>query len=451
MISNWSSWFAQSAWTWEEARQEYYLHLYCIEQPDLNWNNEEVSDDLRSAADKGSLYSDLLKCRQAIYQSSMRFWLDKGVDGFRIDTVNHYSKPLDFPDAPISDPKSDIQRASKLFCNGPEMHKYVKEMGAILNEYGAMSVGELPDTPDAKMVFEYVSKQRKELSMVFPFDIVDLGRDQGPDLFDVRPYKLTQLKDLVKKWQVFVQESDAWSSVFLENHDQARCISRFANDSVEYRVQSGKMLAMMVLTQTGTPYIYMGQELGMTNIPLEWSEKEYLDVNTINYLAKARKEGTSEEYIKNKLMPLINSVARDNARTPVQWSDAENAGFSTAKPWMRVNDNYKEVNAEKQLNDPDSVYRFYRNVILLRKEHLDIFTYGDFDVYDADNEQVFSFIKTAKSGEKAFIALNFSTSEQPFNMPDNFDAKNIKKVLCTRSLQSNTEPLQAYEGRLFVL
>lgn len=378
----------------------------------------------------------------------MEFWLEKGLDGFRVDTVNMYSKPLDFPDAPIVDPNSDIQPAGMLYCNGPEMHKYCKEMGAILNRYDAMTVGELPNTPDAKKVFEYVSLANKELSMVFAFEIVDLGRS-ALDVFKVEKHKLTHFKSLVSKWQNFIRGNDAWNSIFIENHDQGRSLSRFANDSLEYRRQSSKMMSLLILAQTGTPFIYQGQELGMTNIPVDWPEKEYLDVMMINYLARLRSEGASEEEIK-KQWPMINLLARDNARTPVQWSDADHGGFSTSKPWMRVNDNYKSINAAEQLQDPNSVYHFWQNVISLRKEHLDIFTYGDFDLYDADSEAIFSFIKTASSGQKAFITLNFSTESQPLSLPKELDLGKATKVLSPRPIKDNAGPLEACEGRVYI-
>lgn len=383
-----------------------------------------------------------------IYKSAMEFWLNKGLDGFRVDTVNMYSKPLDFPDAPIVDPHSDIQPAGEIYCNGPEMHKYCKEMGAILNRYDAMTVGELPNTPDAKKVLEYVSLANKELSMVFAFEIVDLGRSAS-NLFQVEKHRLTQFKNLVSKWQNFIKGNDAWTSVFFENHDQGRSLSRFANDTLEHRAQSSKMMSLLLLAQTGTPFIYQGQELGMTNIPLDWPEKEYLDVMTINYLAKSRNEGVSEKEIK-KQWPMINLVARDNARTPVQWSDAEYSGFSTTKPWMRVNDNYKTINAAQQLQDPESVYYFWQRVISLRKEHLDIFTYGDFDLYDEDDENVFSFVKTASSGQKAFITLNFSTQLQPLTLPKELDMDTVTKVLSSQSIKNNAESLKACEGRVYI-
>lgn len=379
----------------------------------------------------------------------MEFWLEKGVNGFRVDTVNLYSKDMSFPDAPIVDPNSFIQPAGNLFSNGPEMHKYLKEMGAIFDRYDAMTVGELPNTPDVARVKEYVSLANKELSMVFQFDGVDLGR-RPSNTFALQPYKLTDLKRITEKWQTFIEHTDSWTTAFIENHDQGRSISRFADDSEAHREASSKMMALFTLCQTGTPYIYQGQELGMTNVPADWPESEYLDVNTINYLQKARDEGVSEDTIKAKLWPDIRRVARDNARTPVQWSDAQYAGFSTAKPWMRVNDNYKSINAAKQLKDKDSVFHFWQRAVSLRKQHMDIFTYGTFALHDGDNESVFAFVKTAQSGQKAVVLLNFGTQSQPISLPDGLQVGAVQSVLSTRTLADNHESLEAYEGRVYV-
>ncbi|UZJ54096.1 hypothetical protein CBS101457_003416 [Exobasidium rhododendri] len=428
--NNWSSNFSQSAWTWDETREEYYLHLYCIEQPDLNWTSED--------------------CRKTIYHSAIKFWLDRGLDGFRCDTINMLSKPMNFPDAAILDRHSFIQPASDLYCNGPDIHTYLKEMGQIFKQYDAMTVGELPHTCDVSKVEEYVSLAREELSMVFQFDGVDLGR-KATDKFTAVPYKLGQLKGLTSKWQKMMSgHSDSWTTSFIENHDQGRSVSRFADDSLPHQRESAKMMAMYVLCQSGTPFVFQGQELGMTNIPLDWPESDYLDVNTINYLRKIRAEGVSEERIKKQLWPNINRVARDNARTPMQWSDEEHAGFSTSTPWMRVNENYKRINAAQQLDDPDSVFHFWQRMIALRKEHMDLFTYGDFDLHEPCNESVFSFVKTATSGQKALVLLNFSTDDHPVTLPPGLEACMLQKTVSTRHISSHTEGLGAYEGRVVV-
>lgn len=441
--NNWSSCFSQSAWTWDEHTQEYYLHLFAVEQPDLNWTNEET--------------------RKAIYKSAMEFWLERGVNGFRVDTVNMYSKPMDFPDAPVTVPGSDIQPASSLFCNGPEMHKYLREMGAILARYDAMTVGELPCTPDAAMVREYVGFSRNELSQVFQFDTVDLGKSPD-DVFAFKKWELPALQKITEKWQTFHEGTDSWTTAFIENHDQGRSNSRFASDKPQHHDSASKMLAMMITCLSGTPYVYQGQEIGMTNVPLEWDIKEYLDLNTINYFDKMRREGKSDEEIE-KAKWSVNLHARDNARTPVQWSDKANAGFTKegVKPWMRVNDNYTQINVEDQLKNKNSVWHFWQKALALRKQHTDIFTYGSFKLLDGANKSVFGFVKARQdkslqqegaqgvdpSVTKAVVLLNFTDSTQEVKLPADVDASSAKVALSTYADSAEVAaPLQAYEGRL---
>lgn len=247
--TNWRSYFSGPAWSWDEATGEYYLHLFAKEQPDLNWENEE--------------------CRKAIYDSAMRFWLDRGVDGFRIDTVNLYSKgPVaEIRDAPVVDRNVFEQPAWSLFANGPRMHEFLREMNEdVLAKYGTtMTVGELPHTPDPAHVLRYVSAAARQLSMVFQFDMVDLG--QGAiHKYDYQNWELPQLKGIVEKWQRFIEGTDAWTTAFCENHDQGRSVSRFASDKPEYRALSAKMLALFMSSLTGTLFLYQGQEIGMVSL-----------------------------------------------------------------------------------------------------------------------------------------------------------------------------------------
>jgi alpha-glucosidase len=252
--TNWRSYFAGSTWTWDEHTQEYYLHLYDKSQPDLNWENED--------------------CRRAIYDSAMRFWLDKGIDGFRVDTVNKYSKYVDFQDAPITDPSSEVQPAAQFWCNGPRIHEFIREMNVeVLSKYKTydglpvVTVGELSMTPNPEGVLEYVSAQKKELDMIFQFDITHLG--QGPpgsdNKYDFSEWNLPEMKRIVEKWQTFIEGTDGWTTVFCENHDNGRSVSRFGNDAKEWRDKSAKMLAMCFAMQTGTLFLYQGQELGMVS------------------------------------------------------------------------------------------------------------------------------------------------------------------------------------------
>ncbi|KAJ9480417.1 Alpha-glucosidase MAL32 [Pseudozyma hubeiensis] len=427
--NNWRSNFNQPAWTWDEATQEYYLNLFCPEQPDLNWTNDE--------------------CRKAIYKSAMEFWLEKGVNGFRVDTVNMYSKPMDFPDAPITDPGAETQPAGMVYCNGPMMHTWLKEMGAILERYDAMTVGELPNTPKTADVVRYVSAVENELSQVFQFDIVDLGRNPV-DIMSYDGYKLPDMKRVVEKWQRFTEGNDAWTTVFIENHDQGRSISRFASDKPEHIADSGKLLALMNMSLTGTVYVYQGQEIGMTNVPRDWAAEEYLDVNSINYLAAVKKRTNNDPKALAKALLDVNFLGRDNARTPVQWSSQPNGGFSSnpeTKPWMRTNDNYTSINVEVQQNDASSVLNFYRKAIAVRKQRASLLGRGEFRLLEEDDESLFKFVKIAESGEKAFVVLNFTDKQQKYELPK--EVQGAELVLGTRD-DDEKGSLRAYEGRLYV-
>lgn len=324
--NNWRGNFNGSVWTWDEETQEYYLHLFCPEQPDLNWENEET--------------------RKAIYQTAMTFWLEKGVDGFRVDTVNMYSKgSLD--DVEVVDPHDKWQPAHHVFCNGPRMHEYLREMDQILSKYGAITIGELPATPDPAHVRRYISAADPQLSMVFQFDIVDIdiGKNQK---FEIQPWPLTKFKDIVTMWQTFIEGTDSWTTVFFENHDQPRSISRYGSDDPAHRVQAGKMMAIVACALTGTLFIYQGQEIGMTNVPESWPQSDYIDVEAINYINLIKGRHGEDEGALAKAKKGIRAVGRDNARTPMQWDDSDNSGFSTGKPWHRVNDNYPEINAKSK-------------------------------------------------------------------------------------------------------
>ena len=428
--NNWRSNFNQPAWTWDEATQEYYLHLFCPEQPDVNWTNDE--------------------CRHAIYQSAMEFWLKKGVNGFRVDTVNMYSKPMDFPDAPIVDPGAETQPAGMLYCNGPMMHTYLKEMGAILEKYDAMTVGELPNTPKTADVVRYVSAAENELSEVFQFDIVDLGRNPV-DMMVLDGFKLPEMKRVVNKWQRFIEGNDAWTTVFIENHDVARSVSRYASDKPEHIADSAKLLALMNLSLTGTVYVYQGEEIGMTNVPASWSAEEYLDVNSINYFAAVKARTNNDATALAKALESVNKLGRDNARTPVQWSNAPNGGFSsdpTTKPWMRTNDNYTSINVAVQQDDPTSVLNFYRKMIALRKQRASLLGRGQFRLLEEDDEKLFKFVKLGEGEEKALVVLNFTDAVQTYELPKEF--AEAKVVLDTRD-EPTQGSLKAYQGRMYVV
>lgn len=434
--TNYRSYFAGGTWTWDEHTEEYYLHLYDRSQPDLNWENED--------------------CRKAIYDSAMRFWLDKGIDGFRVDTVNKYSKVLPFADAPVTDPTSDIQPAAQMWCNGPRIHEFIKEMNHnVLSHYRTydgqpvVTVGELSMCPDPESVIPYVSAAQKELDMVFQFDITHLG--QGPpgcnNKYDFARWELPDMKRIVEKWQCFIEGTDAWTTVFNENHDNGRSISRFANDAPEWREKSGKLLALWLIGQTGSLFLYQGQEIGMINAPTSWDvSEEYKDVESQNYWAEAVKladdgtDPTREERIKRGLQ----LMARDHARLPFQWDESLNSGFSTGEPWMRVHDEYPAINVAAQEKDADSVLSFYKRALRLRKEHKDIFVYGSFELVNPEGTEMFVYRKRDEE-KTALVVLNFTTKEQRME----YDVESLRLLVSSygKAIESVLRPL---EGRIYI-
>ncbi|CEP21088.1 AGL1 [Cyberlindnera jadinii] len=394
--NNWMSHFSGSAWEYDETTGQYYLRQFARTQPDLNWENPET--------------------RQAIYDSALDYWFKKGVNGFRIDTAGMYSKVQSFPDAPIVFPDSKWQPAGALSNSGPRIHEFHKEMyEKVTSKYDAMTVGEVGHC-SKEDALKYVSAKEKEMNMMFLFDTVDVGSNKG-DRFRYDGWTLKDFKDAIQNQCSFIiddetgERNDAWSTVFIENHDQPRCVTRFGNTSTEeLRNRSAKMLALLQVSLTGTLFIYQGQEIGMTNVPRSWDIREYLDINTINYWAAFNEKDHTEEE-KTKLLDIINLLARDNARTPVQWDSSANGGFTTGKPWMKVNDNYPDINVESQKNDPDSVLSFYKRAIGVRKQYRDLMVDGDFEIVDYHNDKVFRFTKS-KGTKKIDVILNFSNEEQ---------------------------------------
>ena len=427
--NNWRSNFGGSAWEWDEETQEYYLHLFAPEQPDLNWENEI--------------------CRDAIYDSAMRFWLDKGVDGFRIDTVNMYSKGSEMPNAPIVDKGSFVQPAAALFCNGPRMHEFLREMNTkVLNHYDAMTVGELPHTPDPAHVLQYVGSGDKQLNMVFQFDIVDLGTGKM-NKYDFEGYTLPELKAVVTKWQQFIVGTDGWTTAFCENHDQGRSVSRFASDAPQHRENSAKMLAIMMATLTGTLFLYQGQEIGMINIPKDWPIDDLQDIESISYYHSVAARTSNDPKALARVMEGIQAVGRDNARVPMQWDDSPHAGFTApdATPWMRVHDLYAEINVAKQEREPKSVLGFWKQMLRLRKDYRDLFVHGGFEVFDAEDEKTFVYAKEF-AGQKAVTVLNFTGERLPFRKPD---VKGKWRLLVGNFEEHEEGVLMPYEGRVYLL
>ncbi|MGB6407839.1 MAG: alpha-glucosidase [Planococcus donghaensis] len=376
--TNWRSFFGGSTWEYQKERNQYYLHLFSKKQPDLNWENPDM--------------------RNAVYEM-MRWWLDKGVDGFRMDVINMISKVPDMQDAPNGD-------ASSQFMNGPNVHTYLKEMNKqVLSHYDIVTVGESPGTTP-KEARDYTAAQNQELNMIFTFEHMDLDQASG-EKWDLKPLDLTDLKENLEKWQHGLHE-EGWNSLYWNNHDQPRIVSRFGNDQ-QWRVESAKMLATCLHFMQGTPYIYQGEELGMTNVRFDAIE-EYKDIETINMYQEKRAAGISHDDIMKK----IYAKGRDNARTPMQWSDAPNGGFTTGTPWIKVNPNYTEINAT-QHQDPDSIYQYYKKLIAFRK-NMNIITHGDFELLHRQDKELFAYTRTWNE-EKLTVYCNFSSQQKTVERP----------------------------------
>ncbi|OAA54157.1 glycoside hydrolase family 13 protein [Niveomyces insectorum RCEF 264] len=419
--NNWKSFFGgESAWTWDAHTGEYYLHLFAAAQPDLNWENAVT--------------------RRAIYASSMEFWLRRGVDGFRVDVVNVYSKPAGLPDAAVTDPAAPYQSPAALVFNGPRMHEFLSEMNAVLAPYHAITVGELGMTPDPSKVLRYVSAEAKQLDMVFQFDVVMVGHNLGGDLSGVTPraFTLPQFKAAVDATQTLIRGNDAWTTVFLENHDQARSVSRFADDRPAYRAASARLLALLQACLSGTQYIYQGQEIGMVNAPKDtYPLANYLDISSQQSIdvVKARHAGRSAAELTealDKAFDALQYLARDHGRIPIPWSTGRYGGFSGAaeragkpvqEPWMKPHPLAGEINVEAQLADPDhSVLGFWTKMIAFRRAHPDLLVYSDYHSLRNDDRDTMLFVKEphgdGTNGSKALAVLNFTTQDVVVPVPD---------------------------------
>ena len=409
--NNWLSLFGGPAWDYDPVAEEYYLHLFTKKQPDLNWENPKV--------------------RQEVYQL-MRFWLDKGVDGFRMDVIPMISKYLDFPDGDFSDFNNVI---ATLYTNGPRVHEFLQEMHEeVLQHYDVMTVGEGVGIAPAQANL-YVGESRKELNMIFHFGHMFI--DHGPGgKFDIVDFKLSEFKAIFDTWDQGIGQ-EGWLNIYLDNHDFPRMVSRFANDQ-EYRVESAKMLAILILSLRGTPCIYQGSEIGMTNVAFN-SLDDYRDVETINAYNEYKASGKDLD----ELLKIVHVQGRDNVRTPFQWDDSANGGFTVGNPWIKANPNYTEINAQAALNDPDSVWHFYKKLLAFRKAH-PTFVYGTYEPIAKDNEQVFAFIRRGEDASY-FVMLNF-TSELLAEFPT---PEGVELELLISNHDAGDESLQPWEGRIY--
>ncbi|KAL8284186.1 hypothetical protein RQP46_004935 [Phenoliferia psychrophenolica] len=387
--NNWKASFGGSVWEWDELTEEYYLHYYEVQQPDFNWENPET--------------------REALYQEAIVFWLEKGVDGFRIDTVNKFSKHLDFPDAEVVDPNNPCQPARHYFNNGPRIHEFIAEMKEkAFKPYGQASLLSSvysAGLADHTKLLPFVRTSAKELDISISFNLAlcDMGAFQN---------------FFLDSQQLINPENDAWAVNCTENHDLARSVSRFACDEPEWRVPSAKMLATYLLTLSGTPIIYQGQELGAINIPKEWSIEEYKDVFTQNFWAGIQRDAKHDPGLLKRGTDGIKLLARDHARVPMSWTAVEpHGGFSTTDgpTWMRANDSFRTINVAAQEDDPKSSLAFYRKLLALRKEHRALFVFGLFELVETGQE-TFVFVKRA-GGDSMVVALNFTKTAQRFSVP----------------------------------
>lgn len=428
---------ANSAWTYDDVTGEYYLSLFTPEQPDLNWENPEV--------------------RAAVWDV-MHFWLKRGAAGFRMDVINLISKVPGYPDAEVVLDKSHkYQPAWKYFVNGPKLHDYLKEMHSeVLSKYDSITVGEMPGVSDEKEVLRTVGAKAGELRMIFIFDVVDI--DKPHVRLALKPWDVKELKSIISRWQRVMIDLDGWNSVFIENHDNPRSVSRYADDSDEYRHLGAKLLALMQTTLGGTLFVYQGEELGMRNIPKEWDMEEYKDIETINYWKKVKAHYANDREQLQHGKAIVHMKARDHARTPMHWDASANAGFcdESVKPWMRVMDDYTTINAEAQMKDdqPDtlSVWKFWQRGLRDRKDHADVFVYGDFEELAHEHPQAFSYTRTSVKGEKWLVVLNFSNRQVEWYMPDGLDidfwaASNYTKARVEKP-RSVMVPLKPWEGVL---
>jgi oligo-1,6-glucosidase len=371
----------------------------------------------------------------------MKFWFDKGIDGFRMDVINLISKVQELPDGHKGE-KDLYGNGFPLFANGPRVHEYLQDMNRqVLSKYDIMTVGETPgvDSETAKL---YVNEHRKELDMLFQFELMEIN--SGNEKWNLKPWKLTTFKSIMYKWYEALKEQ-GWNSLFLNNHDQPRMVSRFGNDK-EYRVESAKMLATLLHTWQGTPYIYQGEEIGMTNVKFDISE--YKDIEIINMFNEKVSKGMNKE----DLMKSIYAVGRDNARTPMQWDESENAGFTTGKPWLKVNPNYKEINVNNALKDKNSIFYYYQKLIKLRKQH-DVIVYGDVNLLYKDHENIFAYIRNLNN-ESVLVILNFFDKKVEFKLPKDIHYKEAELLISNYEVENsciNSIWLSPYEARVYKL
>ena len=414
--TNWGSAFSGPAWKYDEKTDMYYLHLFSVKQPDLNWENPKV--------------------RKEVFDMMTR-WCEKGIDGFRMDVISLISKPEGYPDAKVVGLYGDMG----ICANGPKVHDYLKEMNEkVLSKFDIMTVGETAGVTleEAK---KYANTDGSELNMVFQFEHMDL--DGGEKFkWSTQPMPLVPLKENLSKWQKGL-DGVAWNSLYFCNHDQPRIVSRLGDESDAYRELSAKCIATCLHMMQGTPYVYQGEELGMTNTVFN-SVDDFRDLESINAYRELVESGL---YTDEDMFPKIAHKSRDNARTPMQWDASENAGFTTGTPWIAVNPNYKKINVADQLKREDSVFHYYQKLIRLRKEN-EIIVYGNYELLLPEDENIFAYTRTLDN-QKLLVVCNFSKSEQKFD----FSGYENAKVLISNYNRDAREDgiLKPYEATVLLL
>ncbi len=386
--NNWGSFFSGPAWEYDEKTDMYYLHLFAREQPDLNWDNPRVRSDVFDI---------------------MNWWIDKGIDGFRLDVISLISKDTGLPDG---EPGVNGYSIGQHVANGPHVHEYLQEMREkVLNHADVMSVGECAGVTleEAK---KYARSDGKELDMVFQFEHMSVDEDPKIGKWSMQKMDFLKFKEILSNWQKGMQDI-AWNSLYLQNHDQPRCVSRFGDDG-KYREISAKMLATCCHMMQGTPYVFQGEEIGMTNAPFQ-TLNDFRDIETFQTFQELTEKGV---YTDKEMLDILRYRSRDNARTPMQWDDSENAGFTTGTPWIMVNPNYQTINVKEQMEREDSVFHYYQKLIKLRHEK-DIIVYGSYDLLLPDDEELFVYTRTLDE-EKLFVACNFSPNTREINLPEEF-------------------------------
>jgi len=393
--------FGGSAWEWVPEVQQYYFHQFSVKQPDLNWENP--------------------KLRREIYDM-INWWIGKGVGGFRLDVIDQIAKEPD----------------KKITNNGPRLHEYLRELSReTFQKADLVTVGEAwgATTELAKL---YSNPDNSELSMVFQFEHICLDQIEGKEKWDLAPLPFMKLKEVFQRWQTALY-GKGWNSLFWNNHDLPRIVSRWGNDG-QYRVESAKMLAILLHGLQGTPYIYQGEELGMTNV--QYDIEDYRDIETLNLYQERLDKG----YSKEEIMRSIYAKSRDNARTPMQWNDSENAGFTKGTPWLKINPNYKEIHAEGQVGDEDSIFSCYQKLIRLRKEY-PVFVDGDFQMLLENDKNIFAYTRTNKDSE-LFVVCNFYDTTVSYSLDE--DTSDMELLVSNYKAVRQTGVLRPYEARMYL-